>query len=251
MSERRVILLFDVDGTLSKSRQSATEDMRQFLQSIRNKVQIGVVSGSDLVKITEQLADNAAELRRSYDYVFSENGLVSFHGEEQLPAESIGTKLGDQKLNEIIDFCLHYIADLKGINKRGTFIEYRRGMLNVSPIGRNCSQQERDEFVGYDAENKVREKFVDALRERFSSYGLTFSIGGQISIDVFPNGWDKTFCLQYLQNQFDEIHFFGDRTQPGGNDHEIYEHSDTIGHTVTSPEHTKELVAELVNKLGK
>ncbi|KAI6181096.1 ATP synthase subunit gamma, mitochondrial [Aphelenchoides besseyi] len=196
---------------------SATEDMRQFLQSIRNKVQIGVVSGSDLVKITEQLADNAAELRRSYDYVFTENGLVSFHGEEQLPAESIGTKLGDQKLNEIIDFCLHYIADLKGINKRGTFIEYRRGMLNVSPIGRNCSQQERDEFVVYDAENKVREKFVDALREHFSSYGLTFSIGGQISIDVFPNGWDKTFCLQYLQNQFDEIHFFGDRTQAVSN----------------------------------
>lgn len=34
--------------------------------------------------------------------------------------------------------------------KRGTFIEFRKGMLNVSPIGRNCSQEERDEFEQYD-----------------------------------------------------------------------------------------------------
>jgi phosphomannomutase len=34
--------------------------------------------------------------------------------------------------------------------KRGTFIEYRTGMINVSPIGRNCSQTERDDFEKYD-----------------------------------------------------------------------------------------------------
>lgn len=34
--------------------------------------------------------------------------------------------------------------------KRGTFVEFRKGMLNVSPIGRNCSQQEREEFEKYD-----------------------------------------------------------------------------------------------------
>lgn len=33
---------------------------------------------------------------------------------------------------------------------RGTFIEFRNGMINVSPIGRNCSQEERDEFEKYD-----------------------------------------------------------------------------------------------------
>lgn len=37
--------------------------------------------------------------------------------------------------------------------------------------------------------------------------------GGQISIDIFPNGWDKTFCLQYLDG-FDKIYFFGDKTAP-------------------------------------
>lgn len=39
---------------------------------------------------------------------------------------------------EFINFVLHYIADLDIPIKRGTFIEFRNGMLNVSPIGRNC-----------------------------------------------------------------------------------------------------------------
>lgn len=29
---------------------------------------------------------------------------------------------------------------------------------------------------------------------------------------VFPQGWDKTFCLQFIEKEFHEIHFFGDKT---------------------------------------
>jgi hypothetical protein len=32
----------------------------------------------------------------------------------------------------------------------GTFIEYRTGMMNISPIGRNCDREERDAFEVYD-----------------------------------------------------------------------------------------------------
>ncbi len=54
---------------------------------------------------------------------------------------------------------------------------------------------------------------MKVLKEKFSDYGLTFAIGGQISFDVFPNGWDKTFCLQHVADErFEEIHFFGDKT---------------------------------------
>ena len=60
---------------------------------------------------------------------------------------------------------------------------------------------------------QVRAKMVEVLREKFPDYGLTFSIGGQISFDVFPNGWDKTFCLRHVEDEkFSEIHFFGDKT---------------------------------------
>ena len=59
----------------------------------------------------------------------------------------------------------------------------------------------------------VRTAFVQALKERFPDYPLTYSIGGKISFDVFPNGWDKTYCLRHVEDeQFEEIHFFGDKT---------------------------------------
>jgi len=77
-------------------------------------------------------------------------------------------------------------ADIDIPVKRGTFIEFRNGMLNVSPIGRNCSQQERDAYEQLDLQQGIRQKFVAALRERFPDLDLTYSIGGQISFDVFP-----------------------------------------------------------------
>ena len=86
-------------------------------------------------------------------------------------------------------------------------------MINVSPIGRNCNQKERDAFFKYDAEHHICQTMVDVLKKEFPDYGFEYLIGGQISFDVVPKGWDKTYCLQFLKD-YDEIHFFGDRTQP-------------------------------------
>lgn len=61
--------------------------------------------------------------------------------------------------------------------KRGTFIEFRDGLINVCPVGRSCSQAERDQFGEYDKEHKIREQFVEDLRKQFPDLGLVFSIG--------------------------------------------------------------------------
>ncbi|CAN6808315.1 phosphomannomutase-like [Brassica napus] len=229
-----VIALFDVDGTLTAPRKEATPELLEFIRELRKVVTVGVVGGSDLSKISEQLGKTVTT---DYDYCFSENGLAAHKDGEPIGIQSLKLYLGEDKLKELINFTLHYIADLDIPIKRGTFIEFRNGMLNVSPIGRNCSQEERDEFERYDKVQNIRPKMVAELRERFAHLNLTFSIGGQISFDVFPKGWDKTYCLQYLED-FNEIHFFGDKTYEGGNDYEIYESPKTIGHSVTSPDDT-------------
>lgn len=88
-------------------------------------------------------------------------------------------------------------------------------MINVSPIGRNCTNEERNAFEEYDLKHKIRETMVLALKKEFPDYDLTYSIGGQISFDVFPTGWDKTYCLRHLKSfEFMDIHFFGDKTYP-------------------------------------
>ncbi|RHY17344.1 hypothetical protein DYB32_010534 [Aphanomyces invadans] len=160
--------------------------------------------------------------------------------------KSLKEFIGNDKLNKFINFTLLYIANLDIPVKRGTFIEFRQGMLNVSPIGRNCSQEERDDFEKYDHIHQVRSKMVNVLRAQFPDYNFTYSIGGQISFDVFPTGWDKTYCLKFLSSaDYDEIHFFGDKTHVGGNDYEIFVHDRTIGHAVKSPEDTMRLLDEL------
>ncbi|KAH7848917.1 hypothetical protein Vadar_010226 [Vaccinium darrowii] len=236
-----LIALFDVDGTLTAPRKVVTPAMLKFMHELRKVVTIGVVGGSDLVKISEQLGNSVIN---DYDYVFAENGLVAHKDGKLIGTQSLKSYLGEDKLKEFINFTLHYIADLDIPIKRGTFIEFRSGMLNVSPIGRNCSQEERDEFEKYDKVQNIRPKMVSVLREKFAHFNLTFSIGGQISFDVFPQGWDKTYCLRYL-DEFREIHFFGDKTYKGGNDFEIYESERTLGHTVTSPEDTMKQCTEL------
>ena len=188
--------------------------------------------------------------QKDYDFLFAENGLMAFKGGSLLRATGFKEYLGDEKLKKLINFILVYIANLDIPIKRGTFIEFRNGMLNVSPIGRNCNQSERDEFERYDTDARVREKMVKILQTQFEEYNLTFSIGGQISFDVFPKGWDKTFCLQFVENDYDDIHFFGDKTHHGGNDYEIYNSQRTIGHAVTSPEDTqKQVVKYILDKL--
>ncbi|KAJ5625992.1 phosphomannomutase [Penicillium lagena] len=252
-----VICLFDVDETLTKARRSATPEMLALLSQLRHKCTIGYVGGSNLVKQQEQLGTNAIDVTTLFDFCFPENGLMAFRQGKPLASTSFIEWLGEEKYQELADFCLKYIASTKLPKKRGTFVEFRNGMINVSPIGRNASVEERDEFQAYDAIHHIRRDMVAALKKEFPDWGLTvpqtsYSIGGQISFDVFPTGWDKTFCLRHVEAEknisgveYTEIHFFGDKCFPGGNDHEIYEDPRTIGHAVEGPEHTMQLIKEL------
>ena len=105
--------------------------------------------------------------------------------------------------------------------KTGNHIEQRTGMINFSTIGRNCNLEQREEYASWDKEAGEREKIVSILRKKYED--LTFNVGGQISIDVSPSGYDKSRSIPYLREWHDgcSIHFFGDKLQPGGNDYPV------------------------------
>jgi hypothetical protein len=96
---------------------------------------------------------------------------------------------------------------------------------------------------------RVSQKDFEALRPRVAGplHGASLPAGtARVSLgcgdvaDVWSclpcfaiQGWDKTYCLRYLpEADFDEIHFFGDKTFVGGNDFEIFTHERTIGHSI-------------------
>ncbi|KAF2280753.1 phosphomannomutase-like protein [Westerdykella ornata] len=250
---KNTVLLFDVDNTLTIPRQGITPEMLQTLSELRHKVAIGFVGGSNLPKQQEQMGSANVDVTSLFDFCFAENGLTAYRLGEQLAGSSFIEWIGEEKYKELVKFILHYIADLDIPVKRGTFIEFRNGMINVSPIGRNASTEERNTYEKYDKEHGIRTTMVQKLKEAFPDLGLTYSIGGQISFDVFPTGWDKTYCLRHIEAEKDRpdgveyttIHFFGDKAYPGGNDWEIYDDKRTIGHAVKDPSDTLRLLREM------
>jgi phosphomannomutase len=239
LTTRPLLFLFDVDGTLTDARKTIDPSMLQLLGELKRIVTIGFVGGSNLSKQQEQIGANVLEL---FDYGFSENGLVAYKGTTLINKGDLLSIITESELQDIIKTILNYICTLNIPCMRGTFIEYRTGMLNISPIGRQCSQEERDAFFEYDKEHDIRTIMVEYLKKTIGQkYNLEFAIGGQISIDIYPQGWNKTYCLQFIENDyFEDIHFFGDRTSPGGNDYELYKDDRVIGHSVNNWQETYE-----------
>jgi len=250
LKKGKTLLLFDIDGTLTAARKVIKENMIECLKkaSSYDDIDIATVGGSDLPKAKEQL-QSAIDL---LTFVFTENGLVYLDKKKELhKVNKVTTFLGYDKLKEFVNFCLKYIADLDIPVKTGTFVELRTGMLNISPIGRNCSQEERDAFDAYNKEHHILEKFRETLVKNFSEkFGLEISIGGQISFDVFPSGWDKRFCLQFIEKSYDNIIFFGDKGYYGGNDYQIItDNRITKGIRVKSPEETIEFINKIIEEV--
>jgi phosphomannomutase len=227
--------------------------MLALLAALRRKVAIGYVGGSDLSKQQEQLGTPQIPVTTMFDFCFAENGLTAYRLGDQLASQSFIGWLGEEKYKRLAKFCLRYIADLDLPFIRGTFVEFRNGMINVSPVGRNATNEERAKYNAFDQEHGIRTKFVEALKKEFPDYGLTFSIGGMISFDVFPSGWDKTYCLQHVEAEanrpdgvkYETIHFFGDKIFKGGNDWEIAEDPRTTAHSVKGPDDTIAILKKL------
>ncbi|XP_055753579.1 phosphomannomutase 1-like isoform X4 [Salvelinus fontinalis] len=239
-SKRTILCLFDVDGTLTPPREKIDPKLDEFFQSLRRKVKIGIVGGSDYSKIAEQLGEGD-EVIQKFDYVFAENGTVQYKDGKLLSKQAIQNQIGEELLQDLINFCLSYMGLIK--------LPKKSGMLNISPIGRSCTLEERIEFSEIDKREKIREKFVAALQEEFAGKGLRFTRGGLISFDVFPEGWDKRLCLDVLEGEgLDAIYFFGNETSSGGNDYEIFNDPRTIGFTVYSPEDTARHCREIFFK---
>ena len=57
-SGKKILALFDVDGTLTIARGEVTPEMTAFMASLREQIVIGTVGGSDFPKQQEQLGDD-------------------------------------------------------------------------------------------------------------------------------------------------------------------------------------------------
>lgn len=224
-------LLFDMDGTLTDARSMISEDVVQTLSSIPPSMRKYLVTGSDMTKIEEQIPNHL--LLNLFERVYACNGTRVYNcnldmDDETKPIEpelihqtSLMDFYSEADITHIVDVLLRTAANTHTKIKTGTFVEWRNSQINFSVIGRNCSKDQREDYVKWDKKSGERQKIVDNLRKEFRGWGLSFRLGGQISIDITREGWDKSYAFTNMAETPDQCVFFGDRICQDGNDFDI------------------------------
>tara|TARA_Y100001963_G_scaffold152938_1_gene238689 strand:- start:6 stop:716 length:711 start_codon:yes stop_codon:yes gene_type:complete len=227
------IYLFDIDGTLTQPRQKmASEHVLMFLSWMTNK-NVYLVTGSDYPKVKQQLPDSIIRKCNgtfcSMANQFIQNNKIIYENKWE-PTQS---------LKDDLNF-LYKSSEFP--HKGKTIIESRVGMVNFSIVGREASQEQRDIYSRWDKAMNERESIVKILSNKYTN--LDFKIGGQISIDIQPNGANKSQASKWLREKFKgcELYFFGDKCSESGNDYDIVkdieEHEDGKTFSVQGPNDT-------------
>ncbi|OUT94752.1 MAG: hypothetical protein CBB96_05210 [Gammaproteobacteria bacterium TMED36] len=209
------VFIFDVDGTLTPSRLPMTEEFQKFFQKWVTKNKFYLVTGSDLPKLQEQMC--------LYD--IEAEGIFTCCGNQYWKPDpsivNVSAELIYENKFELpphLDLFLNIVLKQSPYPHRyGNHIEDRGSMVNFSIVGRDCTQEQREEFFEWDNENNERERIANIIKSKAT--GIDAVIGGQISIDIYPEGCDKSQILKHIEA--DEYVFIGDRTEEGGNDYPL------------------------------
>lgn len=224
-------LLFDMDGTLTDARQPITQDVLDCLSEVKAPIKKYLVTGSDMTKIEEQIP--VASLLSLFNRIYACNGTRVYNCDLDMDDEtraiepelihktSLTDHYSESDINHIVDTLLRIAANTHTKVKTGNFVEWRDSQINFSVIGRNCTTDQRADYVKWDKKSGEREKIVKRLRDEFNGWGLSFRLGGQISIDITRDGWDKSYAFQNLNETPDQCVFFGDKICKDGNDLDI------------------------------
>jgi phosphomannomutase len=206
--------IFDIDGTITPARLSMTDEMvSTFIRfCLLNRVYL--CTGSDWTKVLEQVPLN---ILKAVEGVFTCSGNAFY----SKGVEEVKYRNEFEPDEILLEKLTTFIENSPFPIRTGSHFEFRTGMMNFSVVGRACSQEQRLNYAEWDRINKEREKIAAELRERFPL--LDFNIGGEISIDIHPKGNDKSRAIELVRqfHPFDDIHFFGDRMMPGGNDYPV------------------------------
>ena len=208
------IHIFDIEGTLTPSRQRMTEKFAKFFDKWSNKNKYYLVTGSDLNKTKEQLP--IVYIDRA-EAIFTCCGNQMWRDDELIYDNKFKVT---KKLNKLLGTIM---SNSQYPYRYGNHIEDRGSMVNFSIVGRDCTQEQREEYFEWDKQSHERKIISNAIKEKFPD--LDAVLGGQISIDIYPKGKDKFQILDIIEQERlikpDEYIFIGDRTKKGGNDYPL------------------------------
>ena len=207
----KVKYIFDVDGTLTPSRQKIDSEFLNFLLNFAKQNDVYLVTGSDRPKTIEQIGKELYfACQRVYNCSGSdvyEKDILIYRDEWTLPSDAE-------------EFLIDELHHSKFPVRTGNHIEKRPGGVNFSVLGRGSEVilEEREEYVKWDINTNERKDIAERFKKRFPEIGC--QIGGQTGLDISPIGCDKSQILRDFK-PIDLIYFFGDKLKEGENDYPL------------------------------
>ncbi len=247
------VLAFDIDQTLNVAKTPITDEIADLLIQCLDFYEICPISGQKfdqfLIQIVNRLLDRGVkptQLEHLHLFVAQGTQYYKYHAtsdnyDEKSWEQVYNYPLTDEQVKKISEAIEKAARELgfweeDKLQPGDEIIENRLSQVTFSALGQKAGTEEK---YAWDPDCKKREKIVARCKELAPEFD--YEIGGTTSINAITPGMNKEFGMTHLLDELkvtkEEILYFGDMTQPGGNDYPVVQMGiDTI--TVRSHEDT-------------
>ena len=228
------VLAFDIDQTLNVAKTPIPTEIAELLVRCLDHFEICPISGQKFEQFLIQIVDplkaaGVTEQQLTHLHLFVAQGTQYYrfdtnqHDWQQvynypLKPEDVEriTKTLEQAARELGYWEANQLAAGDEI------IENRLSQVTFSALGQKAGTKAK---YAWDPDHRKREAIVARCRELLPDF--LYEIGGTTSINVATPGMNKQFgmthLLEELQVAKSDVLYFGDMTQPGGNDYPVVE----------------------------
>ena len=243
------LIVFDLDGTLTDSKQPLAPKISELLKSLLARVPVAVIGGGSFLSFRRQLLAplNASDGELSRLFLFSTNGAGFFrfqNGHWQVVYLERLTAAEKRKIFSAFEQILP-AAGFKSSLPLNKLIEDRGSQITFSALGQNAPL---DKKLIWDSDRFKRKQIKSALTPLLPDFNI--SIAGTTSIDVTRRGLNKSYGLKQMEHHLNiplsQMLFIGDALYSGGNDEPVLS-SGVSTRRVSGPSETEKIIRELIS----
>ena len=240
------LIVFDLDGTLAKSKSAIDKEMADLLNGLLEVAQVAIISGGDWPQFEKQVLDQLPKNTLLTKLSIEPTCGTKFYQYKNDWQKLYEENFTDDERNKILD-CLK--SAIKGANldiKKtwGEQIEDRGSQITFSALGQNAPLEEKKDW---DDDFAKRKKIVEPLKESLKDFSI--GMGGTTSIDITKPGIDKAYGIgklkEILKLDISEMLFIGDALFEGGNDFPA-RRTGVKCIQVRDPEETKRIIETII-----
>jgi len=248
-------LIFDLDGTLSISKQPLSKEIAELLGKATNQINIVVITGGMFEQIKKQVINQMSDdsdLNNLYILPTSGSSMRKYNPLRDSWDEVYSHKLNDEQKERVISSIKEALEkasfSIDNSELAGPQIEDRESQVTFSALGQ---KQLPDIKATWDPERTKRKELLSLLEHLEDEFDV--KLGGSTSIDVTLKGIDKAFGINefYAHTNLDIKNglFVGDQIIPGGNDFPATKTGiDTLD--TTGPEKTINIINSVLGNIN-